>query len=333
MKELTATFNSLLQDKRVRSEQSKYENINRQRTTIMNKYRRIYQEFLDLEAGLQSAKQWYSEMKDTVDSLDKNVETFVNNRRSEGAQLLNHIEQERAANASGQADRERERLRGLMERMSMDPSTSPSSNRPPRTGSAGGYQNPSPTTRYPATNFAGQYQVSAPQQPSHTMTQSHSSLSSYTPPNNSQFAPPPQKRHPPDIYIANKHASAIPQGAYNPSTYNPRENTNQLFSAPANQTHFGQMSPPPTQTQFTHMSPPPTQTRFDPNSYGRQPKSPMPNQHFNVPTGYVPPPPPPGPPPLGPQQTFPGQTEYGQQQQRQSSQQGGDPWAGLNAWR
>ncbi|PBP28811.1 BRO1-domain-containing protein [Diplocarpon rosae] len=31
------------------------------------------------------------EMKDTVDSLDKNVETFVNNRRSEGAQLLNQI--------------------------------------------------------------------------------------------------------------------------------------------------------------------------------------------------------------------------------------------------
>ncbi|KAF4619088.1 hypothetical protein G7Y89_g14759 [Cudoniella acicularis] len=156
MKELTATFNTLLQDKRVRSEQSKYENITRQRSAVMSKYKRIYQEFLDLDAGLQSAKQWYSEMKDTVDSLDKNVETFVNNRRSEGAQLLNQIEQERAVNASGQADRERERLRGLMERMSMDPSTSPSSGKPPRTQS---YTTPSPTARYPATNLAGQYQA------------------------------------------------------------------------------------------------------------------------------------------------------------------------------
>ena len=97
MKELTATFNALLQDKRVRSEQSKYEAITRQRSLVMSKYKRIYQEFLDLEAGLQSAKQWYSEMKDTVDSLDKNVETFVNNRRTEGAQLLNQIEQQAPA--------------------------------------------------------------------------------------------------------------------------------------------------------------------------------------------------------------------------------------------
>lgn len=336
MKELTATFNALLQDKRVRSEQSKYENITRQRTTIMTRYKRIYQEFLDLEAGLQSAKQWYSEMKDTVESLDKNVETFVNNRRSEGAQLLNQIEQERAANASGQADRERDRLRGLMERMSMDPSTSPSSSKPPRSQSAA-FSNPSPTARYPATNFAGQYQVPASPQP----PQSIASHSSYAPQNGShqqsQYAPPPQKRHPPDIYIGNKHASAQPQGgSYNPSTYGSRD-PNQLFSAPAHQTQFGQMSPPPSQTQFGHMSPPPTQTQFNPNQYGRQPASPLPHQQsFNVPAGYVPPPPPPGPPPLGPQQTFPQQSEPygGQQQQRQGSQQGGgDPWAGLNAWR
>ena len=63
MKELTATFNTLLQDKRVRFEQSRYENITRQRSAVMSRYKRVYQEFLDLEAGLQDAKQWYSEMK------------------------------------------------------------------------------------------------------------------------------------------------------------------------------------------------------------------------------------------------------------------------------
>ncbi|KKY36895.1 putative vacuolar protein-sorting protein bro1 [Diaporthe ampelina] len=98
MKELSMTFNNLLQDKRVRSEQSKYEAIQRQRASVVGKYKRAYQEFLDLEAGLQSAKRWYAEMKETVESLEKNVESFVNNRRSEGAQLLNQIEQERAAN-------------------------------------------------------------------------------------------------------------------------------------------------------------------------------------------------------------------------------------------
>lgn len=337
MKELTTTFNTLLQDKRVRSEQSKYENITRQRSSVMSRYKRIYQEFLDLEAGLQSAKQWYSEMKDTVDSLDKNVETFVNNRRAEGAQLLNHIEQERAANASGQADRERERLRGLMERMSMDPSTSPS--KPPRSHSAS-FQNPSPTTRYPSTNFAGQYQVPASPQP----PQSQSSHNSFAP-NGSQYAPPPQppqKRHPPDIYIAQKHNPQPQgqQGGYNPSMYPPRD-PNQPISPPPNQTQFGHMSPPPTQTHFSHqMSPPPTQTQFNPSQYGRQPQSPMPHQQFNIPPGYVPPPPPPGPPPLGPQQTYgqPRDSYGGQQQQRHSSQQqqqqsSADPWAGLNAWR
>jgi hypothetical protein len=107
MKELTVTFNNLLQDKRVRSEQSKYESIQRQRASVINKYKRAYQEFLDLEAGLQSAKRWYSEMKDTVESLQKNVETFVNNRRSEGAQLLKQIEQERAERAARRAQRQR----------------------------------------------------------------------------------------------------------------------------------------------------------------------------------------------------------------------------------
>ncbi|KAG9235801.1 BRO1-like domain-containing protein [Amylocarpus encephaloides] len=331
MKDLTATFNALLQDKRVRSEQRKYENITRQRTAVMTRYRRVYQEFLDLEAGLDSAKQWYSEMKDTVDSLDKNVETFVNNRRAEGAQLLNQIEQERAAASSGQADRERERLRGLMERMSMDPSTSPSHGQPPRTGSAALY-NSSPTARYPTTNFAGQYQVSAAQQSHASVAPSHPTQS-FTPPNGQQFAPPPNKRHPPDLYVAqNKHASHQPQGGYNPSTYPTRDPT-QLFSAPANQTQFGQMSPPPTQTHFRQLSPPPTQTQFNPSQYGRQPTSPLPNQQFNIPPGYVPPPPPPGPPPLGPQQTYPQQHDpYGGSGKHQS-QQSSDPWAGLSQWR
>ncbi|KAF8863216.1 BRO1-domain-containing protein [Acephala macrosclerotiorum] len=314
MKELTSTFNALLQDKRVRSEQSKYESITRSRSSVMSKYKRVYQEFLDLEAGLQAAKDWYREMKDTVDSLDKNVETFVNNRRSEGASLLTQIEQDRASSASGQADRERERLRGLMERMSMNPSTSPSTDRPPRAQS-GSYTSPSPTARYPQTNFAGQYQVPAspiPQQ------QSHSAHPAYSSQNGSFLPQQPQTR--PEQYGMSQQAApqrSTPQAqeGYNPGMYPP-------------------VSPPPNQTSFPQNI----------QNYGR-PVAQPPVQQGYIPPGYVPPPPPRGPPPLGPQQTFqqPGALSVGGHQdytygnqQRGAPQQGAnssDPWAGLNSWR
>ncbi len=191
MKELTSTFNALLQDKRVRSEQSKYEAITRQRSSVMSRYKRSYQEFLDLEVGLQAAKQWYREMKDTVDSLDKNVETFVNNRRSEGAQLLSQIEQDRASSANGQADRERERLRGLMERMSMDPS--PTSPKP--------YQSNSSSTRYPTTNFAGQYQVPT-SPPAHSTTHPQTAHPAYASLQNNGSYYGAQQQSRPDPYAS-----------------------------------------------------------------------------------------------------------------------------------
>jgi len=361
MKELTSTFNTLLQDKRVRGEQSKYENITRQRSAVNAKYKKIHQEFLDLEAGLDSAKQWYSEMKDTVDSLDKNVDTFVNNRRSEGAQLLSHIEQERAANASGQADRERERLRGLMERMSMDPTTSPSKSRSHSISQNSG----SPSTRYPSTNISGQYQVPTTSPP-------QSSHSAFPPvPVNSFYQSQPQQIRQ-GSYAEN--SVSLSQSSYNPGTFQSRGG---LASPPPDQTQFSQnqylrrdsaqpASAPPTQTSFNPnqygrpqqpTSPPPNQTHFAQNQYGRpnQPTSPPPTQtqfaqygrqsqqqptQQYMPHGYIPPPPPPGPPPLGPQQTFqqpgtapvygnPGQQRGGQQQQHNPA----DPWAGLSAWK
>ncbi|KAI6245002.1 Vacuolar protein-sorting protein BRO1 [Erysiphe necator] len=114
MKELTSTLNTLLQDKRVKAEQKKYETLSRQRSSIKSKYRRLYQEFLEYEAGIRSAQEWYRGMKDTVDSLGKNVEAFVNNRRSEGAQLLTQIEQMRK-NISSIQNMDFDRVRGMME--------------------------------------------------------------------------------------------------------------------------------------------------------------------------------------------------------------------------
>lgn len=367
MKELTTSFNALLQDKRVRSEQSKYETIQRQRSSVINRYKRAYQEFLDLEAGLQSAKNWYAEMRETVGSLDKNVETFVNNRRSEGGQLLNQIEQDRASNKSSQAEMERDRLRGLMERMSMEPSKTPpqpSSGRP--TPPALFQQGQAP--RYPQANFQGQYQMPSSPPPNQT-TMQHQQQQNYqgfsNPPVTQSFAPPP--------------GNAFSQQPYNPSQFGrtpgptsppPNQTSFNMRGGPAspppNQTSFnmrgGPASPPPNQTSFNMRgpaSPPPNQTSFgQPQPYGGQTYgAPQTQQHQQqhsqggyVPPGFVPPPPPPGPPPLGPQQTM----HYGQQQQQQGfdgqggygqggpqsaaprsaqPQQPHDPWAGLNAWK
>jgi len=316
MKELTTTFNNLLQDKRVRSEQSKYEAITRQRSSVMSKYRKIYQEFLDLEAGLEAAKKWYNEMKDTVNSLEQNVETFVNNRRSEGAQLLNHIEHDRATNAGGQADRERERLRSLMERMSMDPSASasPSSSQPlsgrPQQSSV------SPSAHYPSTNFAGQYQVPASQSP-HQAQMSYPTYSAVQPGSYYSQQNPPR----PDSYNQGSRSALQLQGSYDPSSY-PRRDQSQPTSPPPNQQQF-------TPTQYGYQQPP----SHPPQAPGQQ--------HF-VPAGYVPPPPPPGPPPLGPQQTFPqpGASTYSQAQMGYTPSTGQprggqppDPWADLGAWK
>ncbi|KAK4450037.1 vacuolar protein-sorting protein bro-1 [Podospora aff. communis PSN243] len=315
MRELTVTFNSLLQDKRVRAEQSKYESIQRQRASVINKYKRAYQEFLDLQAGLQSAKNWYEEMKETVESLEKNVETFVNNRRAEGAQLLQQIEKEREANKDSHAAMQNERMRLMMERMSMEPQ----SNKPP---SARGTPQPlafnAPSASlYPKTNFNGQYQVPS--------------------------SPPPTQTTTPGIYMQQG------QGAYNNMAYNPSSHGRipGPASPPPTQANFnigprGPASPPPNQTSFGQRY----STYGNPNAM-QQPPQPQPQTHQQqpfVPAGFVPPPPPPGPPPLGPQQTVhygtadyytsnpnvvPGRPPSAQQAAHSQA----DPWAGLSAWK
>ncbi|KAL2153350.1 hypothetical protein VTH82DRAFT_4505 [Thermothelomyces myriococcoides] len=318
MRELTVAFNTLLQDKRVRAEQSRYESFQRQRSAVISKYKRAYQEFLDLEAGLQSAKTWYKEMKETVESLEQNVETFVNNRRAEGAQLLNKIEQDRAASKSTQAALEQERLKNLMERMSLEPP--PTS--PPTTSSR---PIPAPLTFspgpvYPNTSYPGQYPLPS--------------------------SPPPTQTTAPQSYMSPQSSQPF---TYNPSTHGRIPGP---ASPPPTQATFnigpvrqGPASPPATQTSFS----PPTSY----STYGNpatlqqsQPQPPHPHPSY-IPPNFVPPPPPPGPPPLGPQQTVhygsehysgdPNAVRPGSAQQhfhaKSPSQGPHDPWAGLSAWK
>ncbi|KAJ5243298.1 uncharacterized protein N7469_001625 [Penicillium citrinum] len=151
MKELTKIYADLLQDKRVQSEQSKYEGITRQRNSVMARYKKIYEAYNGLSSGIVQARNFYKEMGENVDSLRKNVETFISNRRSEGAQLLSQIERDKASGVSEQEDREREKLRQLMERLSTEPKPSSTS---PSTGSAVAPPAPSKIKcppRYPPT--------------------------------------------------------------------------------------------------------------------------------------------------------------------------------------
>ncbi|KAF1980488.1 BRO1-domain-containing protein [Bimuria novae-zelandiae CBS 107.79] len=316
LKELTRTYSDLLKDPRVRSEQSKYDNFSRQRNSVMNKYKRVYQAFNDLQAGLNRAQGFYSEMKETVSSLQKNVETFVNNRRSEGGQLLQNIEHKKNQGA----DQEQQRLKDLMERMSMEPSGSPvsASSRDRKKSipaplsstplNQGAYQatsaashhaynpvaSPPVTPRYPMTTQSGQqYQQPAPhqQQPSYPSTSN-----GYQP-----------------QYPSHSHSHSQSQTSYNPTNYGP-------VSPPAHQQYF---SPPPNQHPQQPWGQPPSQ----PPAYGYGGGTPQPAAQ--LPQGYVPPPPPPGPPP----------SQYGQYQggyaQGSQGQQGGanDPWAGLSQWK
>lgn len=333
LKELTRTYSDLLKDKRVRSEQSKYEAFSRQRNIVMTKYRRVYQSFNDLVAGLSRAQTFYSEMKDTVLSLQKNVETFVNNRRSEGGQLLTKIEERNKAQG---ADQEQQRMKELMERMSLEPSGSPVSQGggrkksiPPPLSSTPGYPSTSGAS-HPAYNPA----ASPPVTPRYPMTTGPSQQfmlpqQSYGQPSNGyNQQQPPRRESYGQQYPTHQTQNSQSSSAYNPAIHNQYNPT----SPPAHQQFF---SPPPAQHQ-SHQpwgQPPSNQQQ----QWGGAPQN-------NLPQGYVPPPPPPGPPPSQYQQDYshfsqggypngPGGYANQQRPAQGQGQNGNDPWAGLSGWK
>ena len=318
MKELTKTYGMLLQDRRVKSEQAKYESFNRQRNAVLTKYKKIFNAFNDLINGLMRAQSFYSEMKDTVESLEKNMESFVNNRRSEGAQLLQKIEQDKASNAGSQADRERDRLQQLMERMAIDPAVSPTKSGnsrpapPSRTSHANEpHSTKSPTTsppyysKPPSTYSNGASAVKSP-----VSTISYQNFPHQTP---AEMASPVPK----DSYQATGGQGG--NEPYNPMIY--------PFQSPTSPPR-----PPSAQPNHHYLQ----QQTLQQQNQTQQ------NQFF--PQGYVPPPPPPGPPPTAhgnfgnpgyPYPSGPGGYAYSQLPPRKSSAGQGqnDPWAGLSAWK
>lgn len=334
MKELTKTYADLLQDKRVQAEQSKYEGVTRQRNSVMAKYKKIHEAFNGLSSGIVQARTFYKDMGENVESLRNNVETFISNRRSEGAQLLSQIERDKATGVSDQEDREREKLRQLMERLSTEPKPPPSVS--PSSGS--GIAPP------PA-------KVKSPPPPVQA------------PPYGTGPSPKMSPRYPPTMPGAPPHGmplshSPAPYGQYmsmggNPNMpYNPAQAFQQGAAAPLSE-GYNPMAYP----YQTPVSPPPNQQYFSqtPTPYSGYPSaSPAPPTASNAPSHYmapqyIPPPPPPRPqqtnyPPAsgGAYPSGPGgyaqSRPYGHMKAPSHSQQqppssGGDPWAGLNAWK
>ena len=329
MKELTKTYADLLQDKRVQSEQSKYEGITRQRNSVMTRYKKVYDSFNALSSGIVQARTFYKDMGDNVESLRKNVETFISNRRAEGAQLLSQIERDKATGVSEQEDREREKLRQLMERLSTEPkpaSTSPSAG---PTAAPSKVKSPPPPVQAAAYGTGPSPQMSPrypPTMPPHGAPVSHS--------------PAPYGQYmgvsgAPGMSYS--HSQPFQQGAAAPLSdgYNPMAYP---YQAP--------VSPPPNQQFFSST----------PTPYGYPSASPAPSaatgtpSHYMTPQGYIPPPPPPrpqqinypptsGPFPSGPggyAQARPPSRPYAHSKtpsQSQSQSSANDPWAGLNAWK
>ncbi|KAI4237574.1 MAG: hypothetical protein LQ349_001745 [Xanthoria aureola] len=318
MKELTKAYGDLLQDKRVRSEQLRYENFTKQRNQVASKYKRVFQAFNGLVDGLVRAQSFYSEMKDTVESLEKNVDTFVTNRRSEGAQLLGQIERDKANHSGGQADRERDRLRDLMERMSMDPSSSPaktSTSRPPT--------------------------LSGP-------SQTHDPYSNKSqPPASSNYYPRPSSN--PNTAPSLHSPAGLPRGypQHSATGVTKGERMGEAGGVPSVNDPYNPMvypfqsplsPPPPGQGVYYHNH---VQAPHHPYSQQAYPQNGQYSQQ-----GYVPPPPPPGPPPPS-QMIFgnpdmshpsgPGGYAYHQPPRQNegaaTQQEQHDPWAGLNAWK
>jgi len=296
LKDLTKAFGDLLQDKRVRTDQQKFDNIQRSRTSVINRYRRIFGAHEDLIQGLMRAQGFYGEMKENADSLSKNVEAFVGNRRAEGAQLLSQIENSKQSSAHDQAAAEQRRMQELMERLTVEPkSSSPSQSRPPA---------------LPPLPSVSVSKSSDPNSPSYTTTNADPRFT--IPPRHSpapvlpngygqQFQPPNPlpSQSPVDPQAGQQHAfgqgAAVPLSVgYNPMAYPERNITSPLQQPGGPQQHYS-MSPvitsPGSRQLNTYFSP--QQTHVPPQTSQSQTSlQPLnftsPTHQYNTQYGYPP---------------------------------------------
>lgn len=92
----------------------------KQRNAVKSKYKKIYQAMEELVSGLARAATFYADMNDSVQSLTRNVDSFLSNRKAEGGEMLARIERNRASRVMDQAGREHERTTEAVGRMRIE---------------------------------------------------------------------------------------------------------------------------------------------------------------------------------------------------------------------
>lgn len=332
LKELTRTYGDLLQDKRIRTDQQKYESAQKSKAQVKNKYRKVFTAHEDMVQGLMRAQAFYSEMKDSVDSLSKNVEAFVNNRRAEGAQLLQQIEANKSSAASGQAAAEQERLQKLMERMSMEPSktpTSPQQHRPAQLAPQFSYsqdQQPLRSPSHPPVNADPRFTIPPRETPAPVTQNGYQTHPLHT---SQSTAPPTVSPINPQQHPAFQSSTPVNQG-YNPMAYPERSSS---MSAQPQPYAYNQQ---PQQAQQYQYQQQPQQRPSQSQSTGQPQPYFDPQQSHSPHPGSVT-----SPPPLqftSPSQQYSGynfpsiqppQSQHPQSQQYQQSQQG-QQWPAYN---
>ncbi|KAL2433493.1 Vacuolar protein-sorting protein bro1 [Exophiala dermatitidis] len=331
LKELTKTYGDLLQDKRVRADQQKYDALQRSKNSVLSKYRRIFNAHEDLIQGLMRAQAFYNEMRESVDSLEKNVESFVSNRRAEGAQLLHQIEQTKNSSADGQAAAEQKRMQELMNRLSMEPkSASPSQTEgpslPPHPPSVNAGRSPvPPSPSYPTANPDPRFTIPPRHSPAPVIPNGYSNQ--LKPPSQQPANPSPVE---PQHAFAQGAAAPISTG-YNPMLYPERSTASPMQAGGQQHYPFSPVTSPPgmMNAYFQQQAPAQSQTPVQPMNFssptqytqpqygfpqpGGSSSYPAPSPHpqlpqsqpvypgyqpspYNMPQNYIPPPPPPGPP-------------------------------------
>ncbi|KAH0207839.1 BRO1-domain-containing protein, partial [Aureobasidium melanogenum] len=264
--------------------------------SLMKELTRTYSDLLSDKRVRQEQNKY--------EAFSRQRSTVMSKYRRQSVQERRRIESGKASSGAGGADREQQRLKEMMDRMSMNPTSSPHQQqqpqpppRPLQLQQQHSYNNYNPAASPPVTPGYGMQPT-----PSPYMHQQN-------------YAQQPQNQQPQQSNYQQHQQSQQPQGySYNPNSY----------GMPT--------SPPAAAAQNQYFSPPPNQNQGQ-SLYGQIGQQ----QQNMLPHGYVPPPPPPGPPPhqqhqqqgygQQPQQGY-GQQQYGQQQQGQA-----DPWAGLGAWK
>ncbi|CAO3635962.1 unnamed protein product [Cunninghamella echinulata] len=96
IQELGTAFKQLMELDEARKLQSQWDTAERQHHQVIKKLNTTFTDYQDIKASLKSGIEFYQHLADVVQSLEKNVDYFVNQRKTEREELADAIEQSRS---------------------------------------------------------------------------------------------------------------------------------------------------------------------------------------------------------------------------------------------